>query len=86
MYFKSLNLEKPSSSEELFRFNDLFIIESSHIKNILVLISSLIVVGTVGRLFFNSVSILSIFPPGIEQNMLTNQVEQNIYDELNKIS
>ena len=33
-----------------------------------------------------TVSILSIFPPGIEQNMLTNQVEQNIYDELNKIS
>ena len=33
-----------------------------------------------------TVSILSIFPPGIEQNMLINQVEQNIYDELNKIS
>ena len=42
-----------------------------------------------GKLFPNqkiTVSILSIFPPGIEQNMLTNQVEQNIYDELNKIS
>ena len=42
-----------------------------------------------GRLIPNqkiTVSILSIFPPGIEQNMLTNQVEQNIYDELNKIS
>ena len=34
----------------------------------------------------SSISILSIFPPGIDQNMLTNQVEQNIYDELNKIS
>ena len=33
-----------------------------------------------------TVSILNIFPPGIEQNKLTNQVEQNIYDELNKIS
>ena len=33
-----------------------------------------------------TVSILSIFPPGIEQNILINQVEQNIYDELNRIS
>ena len=33
-----------------------------------------------------TVSILNIFPPGIEQNMLINQVEQNIYYELNKIS
>ena len=33
-----------------------------------------------------TVSILSIIPPGIEQRKLTNQVEQNIYDELNKIS
>ena len=33
-----------------------------------------------------TVSILSIFPPGIEQNRLTNEVEQNIYDELNTIS
>ena len=33
-----------------------------------------------------TVSILSIFPPGIEQNILINQVEQNIYSELNKIS
>ena len=33
-----------------------------------------------------TVSILSIIPPGIEQKKLINQVEQNIYDELNKIS
>ena len=33
-----------------------------------------------------TVSILNIFPPGIEQNILINQVEQNIYNELNKIS
>ena len=33
-----------------------------------------------------TVSILRIFPPGIEQNILINQVERNIYDELNKIS
>ena len=33
-----------------------------------------------------TVSILNIFPPGIEQKKLTNEVEQNIYDELNKIS
>ena len=33
-----------------------------------------------------TVSILNIFPPGIEQNTLINQVEQNIYNELNKIS
>ena len=33
-----------------------------------------------------TVSILSILPPGIEQNKLANQVEQNIYNELNKIS
>ena len=33
-----------------------------------------------------TVSILSIIPPGIEQDRLTKQVEQNIYDELNKIS
>ena len=33
-----------------------------------------------------TVSILRILPPGIEQNILINQVEQNIYDELNKIS
>ena len=42
-----------------------------------------------GKLISNqkiTVSILSIIPPGIEQNRLTNQVEQNIYDELKKIS
>ena len=42
-----------------------------------------------GKLISNqkiTVSILSIIPPGIEQSKLTNQVEQNIYDELNKIS
>ena len=33
-----------------------------------------------------TVSILRILPPGIEQNILINQVEQNIYDELNRIS
>ena len=33
-----------------------------------------------------TVSILSIIPPGIEQDRLSKQVEQNIYDELNKIS
>ena len=33
-----------------------------------------------------TVSILEIIPPGIEQNRLTNQVEQNVYDELKKIS
>ena len=33
-----------------------------------------------------TVSILNIFPPGIEQNILINQVEQKIYNELNKIS
>ena len=33
-----------------------------------------------------TVSILNIIPPGIEQKKLINQVEQNIYDELNKIS
>ena len=33
-----------------------------------------------------TVSILKIIPPGIEQNRLTNQVEQNVYDELKKIS
>ena len=33
-----------------------------------------------------TISILRIFPPGIEQNILINQVEQNIYDELNRIS
>ena len=33
-----------------------------------------------------TVSILNILPPGIEQNKLTNQVEQNIYTRTNKIS
>ena len=33
-----------------------------------------------------TVSILNIIPPGIEQKKLIYQVEQNIYDELNKIS
>ena len=42
-----------------------------------------------GKLISNqkiTVSILSIIPPGIEQNRLINQVEQNIYDELKKTS
>tara|TARA_B100000963_G_scaffold340140_1_gene338479 strand:+ start:1737 stop:2438 length:702 start_codon:yes stop_codon:yes gene_type:complete len=33
-----------------------------------------------------TVSILDIFPPGIEQNKLASEVEQSIYNELNKIS
>ena len=42
-----------------------------------------------GRLIPNQkiiVSILSILPPGIEQNKLAQEVEQVIYNELNKIS
>ncbi len=42
-----------------------------------------------GRLVPNEkiiVSILSILPPGIEQNKLAQKVEQVIYNELNKIS
>ncbi len=33
-----------------------------------------------------TVSILSMFPPGIEQNKFADKVEQTIYNELNKIS
>ena len=33
-----------------------------------------------------TVSILSMFPPGIEQNKFADMVEQTIYNELNKIS
>jgi 1-acyl-sn-glycerol-3-phosphate acyltransferase len=33
-----------------------------------------------------TVSILNMLPPGIEQNELANQVEQNIYNELDKNS
>ena len=42
-----------------------------------------------GKLISNqriTVSILNILPPGIEQNELANQVEQNIYNELDKNS
>ena len=42
-----------------------------------------------GRLIPNqniTVSILNILPPGIEQNKFANEVEKNIYDELDKIS
>ena len=33
-----------------------------------------------------TVSILSLIPPGKEQDKLAFEVEQNIYNELNKIS
>ena len=33
-----------------------------------------------------TVSILSLIPPGMEQDKLAFEVEQNIYNELNKIS
>ena len=42
-----------------------------------------------GKLISNqriTVSILNMLPPGIEQNELANQVEQNIYNELDKNS
>ena len=42
-----------------------------------------------GKLISNqriTVSILNMLPPGIEKNELANQVEQNIYNELDKNS
>ena len=32
-----------------------------------------------------TISILKIFPPGIEQNKFANEIERSIYEELNKI-